>query len=474
MYLSQITVLVVDDEPQIRQLVGKFLQMLCKEVFIKDSGQSAWQCYENNAVDLVLTDIRMPHINGIQLLEMIKQNDAEQIVVLFSGSNDIEFLTQAINLGADQFFNKPLDFNRMKEQLELLAKKIVATKENERYKKLLKQRWDIDQSSYKSLINEFEQYLELIDETNCIRRYDLDGNVTFYNEKLAKKVHPDTMQSAFEDSCQNNRKFNINKLQNYLETKSTFKDIIKHRLPDKEIYLDTAVIKLRDKNGNDKGYLELGYDVSKIFTLNKELGRLSDEVIYMMGSMAESRSLDTARHLERVTQYVKILAKYTDLSDEQRTLLVRATPLHDIGKIAISNSLLQKPGKLDKEEFERIKEHTTIGHSILCSVDNEIFTAAATIALTHHERWDGKGYPLGLEGEEIDFMGRLVGIVDVFDALTSKRSYKDAWSIEKSLDIIKPERAKQFDPLVHDLFFEHIDEILDAKEAVQSNNHANA
>lgn len=468
MYLQNISVLIVDDEQVIQELVAKNLAKTCKEVLVASDGKEALKIYKQSPVDLVISDIRMPVMNGIELLKEIKKIDYEQIVVLFSGSNDTEFLIEAINLRCDKFFTKPLDFFKFRQELELFAKKIVAQKENNRYKTLLKQKWQIDHQNYKDLINEFEEYLELIDATNCIRKYDNEGNIVYINPKLQQKIgHDVDMKEAFSQSCLQNTRFDITKLNDYINSQGKFKNIIKHKLPSKDLYLDSAVTKLKDANGKDKGFLEIGYDISKIYALNQELDKLNDDVIYLLGSVAESRSLDTALHLERVTKYTCLLASYTDMSDEERLLLKRATPLHDIGKIAIPNRILQKPSKLTSEEFETIKDHTTIGHNILCSVDNEIFSTAAIIALTHHERWDGTGYPLGLKKDEIDFMGRLVAIVDVFDALTSKRAYKDEWSIDKAIEIIKPQREKQFDPLVYDLFFKHLDEIIALKQNTQ-------
>jgi response regulator RpfG family c-di-GMP phosphodiesterase len=470
MYLESLNVLLVDDEAQIRELIAKNLKKRCNNVFIAANGKEALEIFDKNGIDLIVSDIRMPVLDGIELLKAVKSIDREQVTVLFSGSNDTEFLIEAINLGCDKFFTKPIDFAKFLQELELLAKKITAQKQNSHYKKLLRQKWQIDHRDYKDLINEFEQYLELIDATNCIRKYDNDGKIVYINQKLKHKLgHDGKMDEAFGQSCMHGKKFNITKLNDYIQSQGTFKDIIRHQLDSQDIYLDSAITKLKDANGEDRGFLEIGYDISKIYALNQELDKLSDDVIYLLGSVAESRSIDTALHLERVTRYATLLANHTDMNDAQKLLLKRATPLHDIGKIAIPNRILQKPGKLTDEEFERIKEHTTIGHNILCSVDNEIFSTAATIALTHHEKWDGSGYPLGLKKDEIDFMGRIVAIVDVFDALTSKRSYKDEWSIDRAIEIIKPQREKQFDPLIYDLFFQHLDQIVALKQKTEAN-----
>ncbi|MGM0624001.1 MAG: response regulator, partial [Campylobacterota bacterium] len=219
MYLANLELLVVDDEMQIKELVSQNLSKLCKKVHSASNGQEAIKIYQKEPIDLVISDIRMPVMHGIDLLKEIKKIDYEQVVVLFSGSNDTDFLIKAINAGCDKFFTKPLDFMQLKQELELLAKKIVAQKQNDQYKKVLKQKWQIDHKNHRALINEFEQYLELIDATNCIRKYDNEGNIVYINTKLQQKLGHDTdMKEAFAART---------KLNDYLNTQGKFKNIIR-------------------------------------------------------------------------------------------------------------------------------------------------------------------------------------------------------------------------------------------------------
>jgi putative two-component system response regulator len=152
------------------------------------------------------------------------------------------------------------------------------------------------------------------------------------------------------------------------------------------------------------------------------------------------------------------------LNEETVEIILYAAPMHDVGKIGIPDHILLKPGKLDPDEWQIMKQHTIIGAQILQGSDAEFIKLAEAVALTHHEKWDGSGYPNGLSGSKIPLAGRITAIADVFDALTSKRPYKEPFSLEKSFDIIKQSRGSHFDPEVADAFFAVEDEILTIKE----------
>lgn len=223
-----------------------------------------------------------------------------------------------------------------------------------------------------------------------------------------------------------------------------------------------------------KSFTELEIDLIKIFSsnvavafdniyLNNEIVDTQKEVIYTLGEIVETRSKETANHVRRVSEYSYIIAKAVGLANDEAKMLRLASPMHDIGKIGIPDYILNKPGKLTKEEFEVIKTHTTIGHEVLKQSSRKIMKTAATIALEHHERWDGNGYPNNIKGEEINIYARITSIADVYDALGHKRVYKDAWSEDEIHDFLNEQKGKMFDPKVIDLFFENIDKIQDIK-----------
>ncbi|CAH1215692.1 Cyclic di-GMP phosphodiesterase response regulator RpfG [Paenibacillus allorhizoplanae] len=176
------------------------------------------------------------------------------------------------------------------------------------------------------------------------------------------------------------------------------------------------------------------------------------EILQLLGRTSEFRDDQTGQHTQRVGQMAKEIASSLGLSDHEASLIERATPLHDLGKLGIPDDILLKPGRFSPEEFEQMKTHTTIGASILQGSQFPDLQLAHTIALTHHEKWDGTGYPNGLRGEAIPLAGRIVALADFYDALTHERPYKRAWSTEEALTEIQKQRGLHFDPQVVDAF----------------------
>lgn len=198
--------------------------------------------------------------------------------------------------------------------------------------------------------------------------------------------------------------------------------------------------------------------------LNQEIEQTQKEIIYLMGEIGESRSKETGNHVKRVAEYSKVLALRLGLSPDEAELIKISSPMHDIGKVAIPDSILKKPGKLTDEEFATMQAHTQIGHQLLKKSNRQILKSATIIAHQHHEKWNGTGYPRGLKGEEIHIYGRITAIADVFDALASDRCYKKAWELDRVINLFKEERGVQFDPHLVDIFLNCMDEILALKE----------
>lgn len=190
------------------------------------------------------------------------------------------------------------------------------------------------------------------------------------------------------------------------------------------------------------------------------------EITYLLGEAVEKRSKETGSHVKRVANYCYLLAKAYGLSEQVAHNLKAASPLHDIGKIAIPDNILNKPGKLTAEEWQVMRTHASQGCEMLAKSNNEVLKMAAIIAAQHHEKWDGSGYPNGLKGEEIHIVGRLTAIADVYDALSHKRSYKEAWPETDVLSLIRENKGTHFDPKLVDLFFENIDKIRAIKESL--------
>lgn len=191
------------------------------------------------------------------------------------------------------------------------------------------------------------------------------------------------------------------------------------------------------------------------------------EIIACLGKAAEYKDNDTGMHVKRMSHYAKILGLATGMSKEEACALKETAPMHDIGKIGLPDRILRKPAKLNDEEMEYMKKHPQIGVDILGGETCSLLNMARSIAISHHEKWDGSGYPHGLKGEEIPLYGRIAAVADVFDALTTQRPYKKAWPLEKALDFLKSESGKHFDPSLIELFIQSLPQVLEVRERYQ-------
>lgn len=198
--------------------------------------------------------------------------------------------------------------------------------------------------------------------------------------------------------------------------------------------------------------------------LLEEVDETQKEVVFTMGAIGESRSKETGNHVKRVAQYSKILALAYGLSEDEAQLLKDASPMHDIGKVAIPDAVLNKPGRFNEEERKIMDTHAQLGYDMLQHSDRKLLKAAAIVAYQHHEKWDGTGYPNQIAGEAIHIFGRITAVADVFDALGSDRCYKKAWDDERIFQLFKDERGKHFDPKLVDLLFQNLGEILATRE----------
>lgn len=198
----------------------------------------------------------------------------------------------------------------------------------------------------------------------------------------------------------------------------------------------------------------------------EELNKANLDAIYRLGLVADYRDTETSEHTKRVGLVSQILAQRLKLDDLFCEMIFHAAPMHDIGKVGIPDSILLKPAKLDADEWEIMKQHSIIGSQILENSTSEILKLAHEIALTHHEKWDGTGYPYGLKGKNIPISGRIVIIADVFDALSSDRPYKKAWEQDKIKDFMQEQRSITFDPGLIDTFFKCFDELVSVKHTI--------
>lgn len=373
--------------------------------------------------------------------------------------------------GIEQFFKY---VNKEITDIPLIEESIsheINTKVNELNAKILDSKKILDKD-YKFLeesLSLSKLYEYAIEKSNIILRVNLNKNITYANklfyevsgytpEELIGKPYSSIKYPTILDS-------ELDKLFRILEAgkvwKGTLKNISKDGHP---IYSIATIVPIKNKAGQILEYMQIRQDITEVINLHKELEDTQREVIYKMGEIVETRSEETGNHVKIVAEYSKLLALKYGLDPCEAELLKQASPMHDIGKVGIPDSLLNKPDKLTQEEFEIMKSHTTIGYEILRNSNRAILKTSAIVAHEHHEKWDGTGYPRGLSGENIHLYGRITAIADVFDALGSERVYKKAWDIGTILEYFKEQKGKHFDPKLVDIFLLNLDEILEIKE----------
>lgn len=345
---STLKILYVEDDLAIAAKLTSILQTLFKYVLHVEDGEKGLMAYKKESFDIVLSDISMPNMNGIEMAKSIKKLDSSQVIIFSTAHSESRLLMEAINLNVDGYVLKPINH---------------------------------------------EYFLELL-------------------LKVSTKI--------------NNQK-NLHYYQKHLE------DLVKAKTQE-----------LSDKN------IELS-------SLNKEIKHTLESTIVSLGGVAEARSHETGKHVKRVALYSEFIAQKIGLSKALCDTIRIISPMHDIGKLSIEDSILKKPGKLTFEEFEVMKEHARLGFEMLRDSNLSLFKDAAIVAYEHHEKYNGKGYPRGLKGEKIHIFGRITAFADVFDALISERIYKKPWSLEQIIALVHEERGEHFDPQICDIFFDNIE-----------------
>ena len=257
--------------------------------------------------------------------------------------------------------------------------------------------------------------------------------------------------------------FLLNDIENYIPSVDTAaKDFINLPIHENE-FLYRVYHLLKDHLTQKDLYQHNQNILDAVEQRSNELKESQLEIIECLGYAAEFRDSETGVHTIRVGHYTQCLARAMGMNDKEAESLLYSAPMHDIGKIGIPDLILLKPGRLEGHEWEVMKQHTVIGEKILSRSKNKLLQQAGIIAMNHHEKWDGSGYPKGLSGSKIHLFGRLVAIVDVFDALTMQRPYKKAWTISHALDLIKAQSGKHFDPSIVELFIGNLDQIVEIK-----------
>lgn len=272
-------------------------------------------------------------------------------------------------------------------------------------------------------------------------------------DQYVSSIFPEDVLRYIRQAVQEEKSLFIDDLYvGYLATKSDMKNVLFLKSCNHLSKLDRDLIRIFSNN------VAVAFEN---ILLNKEIVDTHKEMLLTLGEVIEHRSTDVGKHAHRVSLFCHLLALKAGLSREEADLLRLVSPIHDVGKVAIPDSILFKPAKLTPEEFETIKPHTTIGYDIFKNSNRRIMQAAAIVAQQHHEHWDGNGYPQGLKGEEIHIFGRITGLADVFDSLTHWRIYKEKWGIHRVLKLIEDQRGLRFDPKLVDIFLRNIDDFIE-------------
>ncbi len=348
-------VLIVDDEQSVLAVLSEMLRPLGCEVALATSGQDALEEIAAQPPDIVLSDVAMPGMNGIDLLRRLKSQDETRAipVMMITALGDVEDRIRAIEAGADDFLTKPVRVQELQVRVRALLKV----------------------KAYYDHLRDYQRELE---------------------QEVAKRTEQ----------------------------------------------LEQMVGILRDA---------------------------SLETVYRLSRAAEYRDEDTGSHVRRVGRYSELVARTMGLNDGMAESILYAAPMHDVGKIGIPDRILLKPGKLDPAEWEIMKQHTVLGSDILKGAKSDLIRLAETIAVGHHEKWDGSGYPKGLRKDETPVSARITAAADVFDALTSDRPYRKALPPERAFEIIGEGRGTHFDPDVADAFLAKRDEALKIRAECSDN-----
>ncbi len=455
LYTQEMNILYVEDEQSIREITQKLLLSIFPSVVTAEDGKEGLELFKNTKFDIVISDILMPKMNGITMVKKIKEINNHQSIIITSACDDSSYLLELINLGISNFILKPMQSQQI---LQTLWNKVMSIYNEKRVR-------EMNQSLENELVHKstlLEQYKEVVDISTIVSKTDIHGRITYVNEKFCNI-------SGFKSSELIGKKHNIIRhpdlpkefFSNLWETilaKKIWNGVVKNKKKNGDYYITDSTIKpILDKHGEIIEFMSIRHDVTELFDLNEEISRTQHEMLYLLGEVGETRSEETGNHVRRVAEYSKLLGELYGLDKDEISNLYTASPMHDIGKIGISDAILLKPGKLDDAEYEIMKQHAKIGFDMFKNSERPILKAAAIIAYEHHEKWDGTGYPRSLAKDEIHIYGRITALTDVFDALSCERVYKKPWPMEQILELLKEERGKHFDPTLVDLFFQNIE-----------------
>ncbi|MGO9018468.1 MAG: HD domain-containing phosphohydrolase [Syntrophobacteraceae bacterium] len=491
-------ILIVEDDVMLGELLQeRLLRLQHERVQVCLTGREALEAIKEEAFDCAFVDLRLPDMDGLQLLSAIKEHDRGLPVVMMSGFPTMDYTIEAMRKGASDFLTKPFTLQDVALTLQRIIKERQLLLQNLSLQLEIQARRELEEVNRKleSRVNEQTRLFHISKEIDEIHSSDdlyprivhlassLESveKVSFFlvprdrstivgmancgwkaedcwpqKIKLSKErkrkllgngashaiIDPDEIQRCFENAPQTDRILSCWPMRIRGEPFGlllAFHTDGKRSRPSEETrLLDFLITKASLAVENMALYESL---ISNFYGILKSLV-----------NALEARDLYTGKHSERVTRYASETAGILDCSGAQLESVRTAGYLHDIGKIGVRDSILNKPGPLSMDEYEIVKKHPSIGDSIVSELG--LSPEERSIIRHHHERWDGAGYPDGLSGEQIPLLARILSVADAFDAMTSKRAYRNAMSLDQALAELFKNRGKQFDPLALDAFLE--------------------
>lgn len=463
--------LIVDDDHDVRRALMAILQTCGYECDQACSAAEALLYLEQQPYTCILTDLVMPEKSGFDLLRDVVSSRPDIAVILVSGQNDTAQVRRALKSGAYDYLVKPATAG------EIVATVDAALKKRQQY---LKEQTDRQSLRERVEIGMVESILfeDIVRSTiDGIMITDLENRIIMVNpayERLTGFMRQELMGTIPEILKSNRSSMDFGRRVAFELSSSGYwsGEVIDHRKDGTEWHANLTISRVKDSRGKAFADVFVVRDITDKKNMEQQLiDRLlevqsaQDAAIIGFAKLAECRNPETGVHLERMREYCRVLAEhmatlspYRDqIDDGYIDALYKSSPLHDVGKVGIPDSILLKPGKLTRDEYEIMKTHTIIGGDALKAAESKLpgrsfLTLGKEIAYHHHEKFDGSGYPFGLAGGSIPLCARIVAFADAYDALTSKRVYKDMVSPEESKRRLLTDRGKHFDPEVVDAF----------------------
>jgi putative two-component system response regulator len=456
------SILATDDRPEVLRLIDRSLSDRYACELAGSVEEARGRLAANDSLQLALCDIEMPGESGLVMVEEIARDYPDMAIVLVTGVDDSEVAGRAFELGAHGYLVKPFwpgqllitTMNALRQRELEIAQRAHSKALEDRLQTLM------DRAPVPAYIKDRE------------RRYLLANRVAHEvaglkpNELIGKTDAAIMSAEAERLVAESDRRI--------LDEGVTHQAEKTLRVGGEERTFFSVKFPYVDDAGQVAGISGISTDVTdrkRAERLREELARAQQraieeltasrqETVERLAKALEMHDLDTGRHVKRMAATAALLGELLGL-DRDRVLLLRAAaPMHDVGKVATPDSVLRKPGALTPAERQVMQRHTTVGHEILADSESELLQLAATIALTHHERWDGSGYPRGLAGEQIPIEGRITAVADVFDALLSDRCYRAALPLDDAVESIREGRGTHFDPAIVDALLANLEQAL--------------